>query len=37
MQLTAILTEDSTPHGLIRDFELAEMIDEMRRFYAQGR
>ena len=37
VQLTAILTENSTPHGFLKDYELAEMIESMRNYYGQSR
>lgn len=36
VQLIAILTEESTPHGLLKDYELAEMIEGMRQYYGQS-
>jgi hypothetical protein len=36
IQLTAILTEESTPPGFLKDYELAEMIENMRAYYGQS-
>jgi len=32
-QLTALLTEDSTPYGFLKEWELTEMIESMRLHY----
>lgn len=36
MQLTGLLTEESTPYGFLKDYELAEMIESMRVYYGQS-